>query len=56
MISIDQEKAFDRLNWQLLDRMMQKKMHFGEGFRKWVRLLYTNVNCIVTNNGHALKP
>ena len=31
-------------------------MNFGEGFRKWVRLQYTEVNCIVTNNGHASKP
>ena len=31
-------------------------MNFSEGFCKWVRLLYTDVNCIVTNNGHASKP
>ena len=55
MISLDQEKAFDRLNWQFLDRVIQK-MTFGKGFRKWLRLLYTDVNCIVTNNGHASKP
>ena len=56
MISLDQEKAFDRLNWEFLDKVMQKKMNFGEGFRKWVRLLYTDVNWIVTNNGYASKP
>ena len=55
MISLDQEKAFDRLNWQCLNRVIQR-MNFGEGFRKWVRLPYTDVNCIVTNNGHASKP
>ena len=54
MISLDQENAFDRLNWQLPDRVMQI-MTFGEGFRKWVRLLFTDVNCIVTNNGYASK-
>ena len=54
MISLDQEKAFDHLNWQFLDRVMQK-MNFGEGFRKWVRLLYTDVNCIITSNGHTSK-
>ena len=31
-------------------------MNFRIGFRKWVRLLYTDVNGIVTNNGHAFKP
>ena len=30
-------------------------MNFGEEFRKSVRLLYTEVSCIVTNNGHASK-
>ena len=54
MISLDQEKAFDRLNWEFLDKVIQK-MNFGEGFRKWVSLLYTEVNCIVTNNGHSSK-
>ena len=55
IISLDQAKAFDRLNWQFLEKVMQK-MNFGEGFRIWVRLLYTDVNCIVTNNGHTSKP
>ena len=53
MISLDQEKASDHLNWQ--DKVMQK-MNFGEGFWKWAHLLYTNVNCIVTNNGHTSQP
>ena len=52
MISVDQEKAFDRLNWQFF----MQKMNFGEGFRKWVCLLYTEVNCIITNNSHTSKP
>ena len=51
MISLDQEKAFDRLNWEFL-----QIMNFGEGFRKWVRLLYTEVHCIVANNCHSSKP
>ena len=54
MISLDQEKAFDHLNWQFLDKVKQK-MSFGERFHKWVCLLYTDVNCIITNNGHAPK-
>ena len=54
MINLDNKKAFDHLNWQFLDRVMQK-MNSGEGFRKWVRLLYKDVNFIITNNGHASK-
>ena len=52
MISPDQEKAFDRQNWQYLNKAM-RKMNFEEGSRKWVRLLYTDVNCIVI--GHILQ-
>ena len=55
MISLDQEKAFDRLNWQFLDRVMQN-MNFWEGFQKRACLLYTEVNCILANNGHTSKP
>ena len=43
MIDMDQEKTFDRLNWQFLDKVMLK-MKFGECFRKWFCLLYTDVN------------
>ena len=31
-------------------------MNFGEGFQKWVCLLYMDVNCIVSNNGYTSKP
>ena len=55
MDSLDQEKAFDCLNWQFLGKVMQK-MNFGQGFPKWVRLLYTDVNCIVANNSYTSKP
>ena len=33
-----------------------QKINFGEGFRKWGTFTYTDVNCIVTNNGYASKP
>ena len=55
MISLDQEKALDHLNWEFLDKVMQK-MNFGEGFRKWVHLLYNEVCCMVANNGHSSEP
>ena len=56
MIRLDQEKAFDRLSWQFLHRVMKKKKNFGEGFCKLVRLLCTDLNCIVINNGPTSTP
>ena len=44
MISLDQEKAFDRLDWSFLDKVMEK-MNFGNSFRSWVKLLYRDANC-----------
>ena len=52
MISLDQEKAFDHLDWAFLDRVMEK-MNFGKSFCHWVKLLYREVNCKILNNGHT---
>ena len=37
-ISLDQEKAFDRVNWNFLERVLQK-MNFGPEFRQWIRVI-----------------
>ena len=39
IISLDQEKAFDTVNWNFLDRVLQK-MNFGPEFRQWIRVIY----------------
>ena len=54
MISLDQEKAFDRLDWSFLDKVMEK-MKFGKSFRNWVKLLYRDANCRILNNGYATR-
>ena len=51
ILSLDQEKAFDRLDWSFLISTLSK-MGFGESFIKWIRLLYRNPRCSVMVNGH----
>ena len=51
LISIDFEKAFDKLDWDFL----WKCMHFfkiPENIISWVKTLYSGSNSCVTNNGH----
>ena len=50
VISFDQEKAFDRVEWSFLQRVL-KTMGFGPSFCGWVKLLYTNVRSAVQVNG-----
>ena len=47
----DFEKAFDKINWNFLHNCLG---HFGFGdvFRKWISILYCDIESCVTNNGH----
>ena len=50
IVSIDQEKAFDRINWNYLFAVMEK-MKVPAVLIKWIKLLYSNPNCrIIINN------
>ena len=51
MLSLDQEKAFDRVNHNFLLRTLQK-FGFGPKFRNWIKVLYTDCSSHVQNNGH----
>ena len=47
---LDFEKAFDKLNWQFMDRSLAA-FGFGVNFRKFVTVMYTDISSCVINNG-----
>ena len=51
ILSIDQEKAFNRVDWSFLHRPCCK-MGFGPSFVQWADLLYCGVQSAVNVNGH----
>ena len=51
LLSLDQEKAFDRVDWMFL-RSTLYAMGFGQSFVGWVNLFYNNVSSCVNVNGH----
>ena len=53
--SIDQEKAFDRVDHGYLFRMLNA-FGLGDGFISWVRLLYTRVACLAKVGGGLSRP
>ena len=50
IISLDQEKAFDRVNHTFLQRVLER-FNFGPDFRRWVKIIYTGISSSVINNG-----
>ena len=52
ILSLDQEKAFDRVDWAFLFRTLSR-FGFGPSFISWVRLLYTEVRSTVLLNGYS---
>ena len=50
-ISIDQEKAFDSVDWEFLDRVLLT-MNFGPKFRSIVKCCYNNIQSAILSNGY----
>ena len=58
LLAIDFEKAFDRVDYQSLEKVMQV-MGFGKNMVSWVQVLYNDFVLRVTNNGyfsHNINP
>ena len=51
ILKIDQEKAFDRVNWSFMTRILAA-MNIGPNFINLISTLYTSVFCRAINNGH----
>ena len=50
LLFIDFEKAFDSLEWDFLEKRLEK-FNFGPDFRRWVNIFYNHVKSCVINNG-----
>ncbi len=53
-VKIDQEKAFDRVEWEFL-HLAHTRTNFGPTFRRFITVLYTDVRSVVMNNGHKSR-
>ena len=49
-ISLDAEKAFDRVEWGFLHSALSR-FGFGTGFDRWIKIMYSNPKAAVMTNG-----
>ncbi len=54
IMCVDQSKAFDRVEWEWLDRTLEV-IGFGPNFRAWIKILYKNANSSIMTNGFLSK-
>lgn len=52
ILLIDFEKAFDSLEWSFINKTLSY-FNFGEKIKKWVKILYSDIESCVINNGHS---
>lgn len=55
ILSLDQEKAFDRVDWDFLYATLSK-MGFGDSFIRWIKLCYTDISSSIIVNGYLTRP
>ena len=51
IVSIDSEKAFDSMEWDFVYKAMEA-YGFPNKFITWIKCLYAESECCVTNNGN----
>lgn len=54
ILLIDQEKAFDRVEWEWLNNVMNK-FNCGERFITWINILYKHMKSAIVTNGHVSR-
>ena len=54
LAQIDFEKAFDSIEWSFLYKTL-KALNFGDYFISWIKLLYSDIESCVGNNGYFSK-
>ncbi len=54
LLLLDFEKAFDSIEWNFMISVL-RKFNFGEGFIKWVKILYNKPMLAIKNNGWISK-
>ena len=52
LLAIDFKKAFDSVNWEYMNKALEV-FNFGETVTKWVKIMYTNMQSCVMNNGFS---
>lgn len=55
IICVDQEKAFDRIEWRYLHAMMDK-MGIPSGLKHWIKILYSNPLVVINVNNFLTEP
>jgi len=52
ILSLDFQKAFDTLAWSCISNVL-KMFNFGDSLRNWIKVLYTEAESTVLNNGYT---